>query len=105
MFNFIIDFFLTEAYLSTFQCEPGAKIVDICRFGDEIIDKRCSEIFKNKSKTTGKVPLKGVAFPVCISVNETVCHCSPLESETDLVSTYLLHVINAVRRRSKTRKQ
>lgn len=66
------------------KCEPGAKIVDICRFGDEIIDKRCSEIFKNKSKTTGKVPLKGVAFPVCISVNETVCHCSPLESETDL---------------------
>jgi len=29
----------------------------------------------------GKFILKGVAFPVCISVNEFVCHCSPLETE------------------------
>jgi hypothetical protein len=25
-----------------------------------------------------------VAFPVCISVNECVCHCSPLESDTEV---------------------
>ena len=66
------------------QCVAGAKIVDICKFGDESIEQKTSLIFKNKNKA-GKVILKGIAFPVCLSVNEIVCHCSPLESE-DAVS-------------------
>ena len=43
--------------------------------------------------TIGKFILKGVAFPVCISVNEFVCHCSPLETEEGVSSLYasLLH--------------
>mmetsp|Transcript_5650 Transcript_5650/g.9287 ORF Transcript_5650/g.9287 Transcript_5650/m.9287 type:complete len:459 (+) Transcript_5650:114-1490(+) len=64
------------------QCVPGAKIVDICRFGDDYIDSRCMAIYRNKNKQ-GKVVLRGIAFPVCISVNECVCHCSPLESDDD----------------------
>lgn len=63
------------------RCVAGAKIVDICKFGDEFIESKTSAIFKNKNKA-GKVVLKGVAFPVCLSVNECVCHCSPLESDT-----------------------
>eukprot|EP01038_Epipyxis_sp_PR26KG_P007036 gene7036-9608_t len=62
------------------MCVPGARIVDICRFGDNLIEQKTSAIFKGKSKS-GKIILKGVAFPVCISVNECVCHCSPLESD------------------------
>lgn len=72
-------------YFNYFQCVAGAKIVDICRFGDEQIEQRTAAIYKSKSKS-GKVILKGIAFPVCLSVNECVCHCSPLESE-DAVST------------------
>lgn len=63
------------------KCTAGAKILDICRFGDELIESKCAAIFNKKNKETGKIPLKGVAFPVCVSVNEIVCHCSPLESE------------------------
>jgi len=62
------------------KCVPGNKIVDICRFGDELIEAKTKAIYKNKNKA-GKFILKGVAFPVCISVNEFVCHCSPLETE------------------------
>lgn len=65
------------------QCVPGAKIVEICRFGDELIEQKCSNVYKNKNKA-GKHVLKGVAFPVCISVNECVCHCSPLLSDDSL---------------------
>lgn len=65
------------------KCVAGTKIVDICKFGDETIEKKCAAVFKAKNKSTGKVMLKGVAFPVCISVNEFVCHCSPLESEPE----------------------
>ena len=38
----------------------------------------------------GKFILKGVAFPVCISVNEFVCHCSPLETEEGVSDWKLL---------------
>jgi hypothetical protein len=48
--------------------------------------QKTSLIFKNKNKA-GKVVLKGIAFPVCLSVNEIVCHCSPLDSE-DAVSFF-----------------
>jgi len=39
----------------------------------------------NKSKEGVKIE-KGVAFPVCISVNDVVCNHSPLSSE-ELVSS------------------
>lgn len=65
------------------QCIPGAKIVDICKFGDELIEQRTNAIYKNKNKA-GKVVLRGVAFPVCVSVNEVVCHASPLASDTEV---------------------
>ena len=62
------------------RCVLGAKIVDICRFGDNLIEERAMAIFRGKNKA-GKVIERGIAFPVCISVNECVCHCSPLESD------------------------
>jgi len=63
------------------QAKPGAKILDLCKFGDTVIVQKCSTIYGKKVK--GKVIEKGVAFPTCVSVNECVCHNSPLESDPD----------------------
>lgn len=51
-------------------------MADICAFGDRLIEKQCSEIFKNKSIE------KGIAFPTCVSVNDVVCHYSPYPDES-----------------------
>ena len=32
------------------KCVPGNKIVDICRFGDELIEAKTKAIYKNKNK-------------------------------------------------------
>lgn len=58
------------------QCVAGKKVVDICEFGDTVIVAQCAASFKSK-----KVE-KGVAFPTCLSVNEVVCHYSPLAAES-----------------------
>jgi len=67
-------------------CVADAKLVDICRAGDDFINAQTALIYRGKGKD-GKPIERGVAFPVCVSVNEVVCHCSPLESD-DKVSTY-----------------
>ncbi len=70
------------------QCVAGKKVVDICEFGDTVIVAQCAASFKSK-----KVE-KGVAFPTCLSVNEVVCHYSPLAAESttlaegDIVKMY-----------------
>jgi hypothetical protein len=61
---------------------PGAKVLDMCVAGDASIEAKCSTIFKKKEK--GKVVEKGVAFPVCVSINECVCNVSPLTSEGEV---------------------
>jgi len=62
------------------KCIAGANSLDLCKFGDEQIVKEASTVYKKE-----KEMLKGVAFPTCISVNNCVCHYSPLESEKDVV--------------------
>lgn len=57
-------------------CKPGKKIVDACAFADKLVDRQCEVVFKSK-----KID-KGIAFPTCISPNETVCHYSPLQTES-----------------------
>lgn len=61
------------------QAQPGAKVLDLCKFGDTVIDQKCTTVYTKKVK--GKPVAKGVAFPTCVSVNECVCHNSPLESD------------------------
>jgi methionine aminopeptidase len=56
---------------------PGALVADICAFGDALIEESVGKVFKNK-----KTMEKGIAFPTCISANETVAHYSPLKSES-----------------------
>ncbi|XP_022971348.1 ERBB-3 BINDING PROTEIN 1 isoform X2 [Cucurbita maxima] len=59
------------------ECKPKAKIVDICEKGDSFIREQTGNVYKNVKKKIER----GVAFPTCISVNNTVCHFSPLSSD------------------------
>nr|AFG29445.1 Erb3 binding protein [Nervilia fordii] len=58
-------------------CKPKAKIVDICEKGDAFIREQAGSMYKNVKKKIER----GVAFPTCISVNNTVCHFSPMASD------------------------
>ncbi|MBA0551531.1 hypothetical protein Golob_022410, partial [Gossypium lobatum] len=60
------------------ECKPKAKIVDICEMGDAFIREQTGNMYKNSKKKIER----GVAFPTCLSVNNTVCHFSPLASDT-----------------------
>ncbi|ETV71412.1 DNA-binding protein, 42 kDa [Aphanomyces astaci] len=58
------------------QLLPGKTVVEVATFGDALIAARAGTVYKSK-----KVE-KGIAFPTCLSVNEVVCHFSPLPSES-----------------------
>ena len=57
----------------------GALVIDLCKAGDELVAAECANIYNKKVK--GEPIEKGLAFPTCVSINECVCHNSPLASE------------------------
>ncbi|KAL7261780.1 hypothetical protein ACSBR1_000229 [Camellia fascicularis] len=59
------------------ECKPKAKIVDICEKDDSFIRDQSGNMYKNVKKKIER----GVAFPTCVSVNNTLCHFSPLASD------------------------
>ncbi|CAH1404031.1 unnamed protein product [Nezara viridula] len=61
-------------------CVPGASVRTVCELGDNLIIEETSKVFKKEKEMR-----KGIAFPTCISVNNCICHFSPLESEPDLI--------------------
>lgn len=61
------------------QCKPGAKVLDLCEFGHTVIHTAAQKLFTKK--VNGQSIERGVAFPVCVSVNDVVCNYSPLTSE------------------------
>ncbi|XP_059428950.1 ERBB-3 BINDING PROTEIN 1 isoform X1 [Corylus avellana] len=63
------------------ECKPKAKIVDICEKGDAFIREQTGNMYKNVKRKIER----GVAFPTCVSVNNTVCHFSPLASDEALL--------------------
>ncbi|KAI3906151.1 hypothetical protein MKW92_031492 [Papaver armeniacum] len=63
------------------ECKPKVKIVDLCEKGDAFIKEQTGKLYKNTKKKIER----GVAFPTCISVNNTVCHFSPLASDGTLL--------------------
>lgn len=63
------------------ECKPKAKIVDVCEKGDAFIREQTGNVYKNVKKKIER----GVAFPTCISVNNAVCHFSPLSSDETLL--------------------
>ncbi|KAI8465333.1 MAG: peptidase M24, structural domain-containing protein [Monoraphidium minutum] len=60
-------------------CKDGAKVVDVCRIGDDLIQKEVQNIFK------GKKFEKGIAFPTCVAANSVVGHFSPLSDDATAI--------------------
>jgi hypothetical protein len=76
------------------QCIPGAKILDLCEFGHTVMEAQASKLYTKK--VNGKTIERGVAFPVCISVNDIVCNHSPIPSE-ERVSFHCRYCTNPYR--------
>ena len=78
------------------QTVVGAKVLELCEFGTTVMETAASKLYTKKVK--GKAVDRGVAFPVCVSVNDIVCNFSPLKmnNETEpeaTVSYVMLHGI------------
>ena len=58
----------------------GVSVLSLCEKGDAVIMEETGKIFKKEKEMK-----KGVAFPTSISVNNCVCHFSPLKSDQDYV--------------------
>jgi len=58
----------------------SASVRDLCILGDKRLAEETSKAFKKDKKLT-----KGIAFPTCVSVNNCICHFSPLTSEPDVI--------------------
>ncbi|KAG6478528.1 ERBB-3 BINDING PROTEIN 1 [Zingiber officinale] len=63
------------------QCKPKAKVVDLCEKGDSFIREQTGNVYKNVKRKIER----GVAFPTCVSVNNTVCHFSPLGNDETIL--------------------
>jgi len=59
---------------------PSASVRELCMLGDRRLTEETGKAFKKDKKMT-----KGIAFPTCLSVNNCICHFSPLVSESDVV--------------------
>ncbi|KNC80193.1 hypothetical protein SARC_07436 [Sphaeroforma arctica JP610] len=67
------------------MCKEGCSVVEICAVGDSRVNEEAQKVYKKgytdeESGKTKQIP-RGVAFPVCITLNEMVCHYSPLRSD------------------------
>lgn len=58
------------------KCVEGADVYELCTFGNNKIVELCSKVYAQK-----KVE-KGVAFPVCVSVNDICAYFSPIKEES-----------------------
>ena len=58
------------------KCINGAKIIDICLEGDNIITKQTGEQQKENINN-------GIAFPTSVSVNNCVAYFSPLADDPE----------------------
>uniref|UniRef100_A0A915HZB5 Peptidase M24 domain-containing protein n=1 Tax=Romanomermis culicivorax TaxID=13658 RepID=A0A915HZB5_ROMCU len=61
------------------KCLPGQSVLELCEFGDKQLTEKTGQLFKKDKEMK-----KGIAFPTCISVNNCICHYSPLRSEKDV---------------------
>lgn len=61
------------------QIKPGAQVLELCEFGHTVINAAASKLFTKK--VNGVAIERGVAFPVCISINDCICNYSPLPEE------------------------
>jgi len=62
------------------ECKAEVSVRSLCVKGDVKLTEETNKAFKKDKKV-----LKGIAFPTCISVNNVICHFSPLTSEPDVI--------------------
>lgn len=62
------------------KCVPGASVGSVCKYGDDLLTEETGKVFKKEKELK-----KGIAFPTCVSVNNCICHFSPVPSEPDYV--------------------
>lgn len=62
------------------KCVPRASVRELCAEGDRLLEEETAKVFKKEKEMK-----KGLAFPVCASVNNCINHYSPLESEGDTI--------------------
>jgi len=62
------------------KCVDGASVQEICAEGDRMMEEETGKVFKKEKEMK-----KGIAFPVCLSVNNCINHYSPLKSEGDTI--------------------
>jgi methionine aminopeptidase len=72
------------------QCVPGAKILDLCEFGHTVMETKAAKLYQKKDN--GRTIDRGVAFPVCISVNDVVCNHSPLPTEERVSHSFIKEI-------------
>lgn len=58
----------------------GASVRELCSNADKRLEEETGKAFKKDKKL-----VKGIAFPCCVSVNNCICHFSPLSSDADVV--------------------
>merc|ERR1712168_1248292 len=61
------------------ECKAGASVRAVCELGDRMMVEETGKVYKKEKELT-----KGIGFPTCISVNNIICHFSPLLSEPDM---------------------
>lgn len=62
------------------KCVDAASVREICEYGDLLLTEETNKVFKKEKELK-----KGIAFPTCVSVNNCICHYSPVPSESDCI--------------------
>ncbi|KAH9490552.1 Proliferation-associated protein 2G4 [Bulinus truncatus] len=62
------------------KCKEGVSVLELCEYGDNRLNEETSKVFKKDKEMK-----KGVAFPTCVSINNCICHFSPLKSDPPVI--------------------
>ncbi|KAH9600090.1 Peptidase M24 [Trypanosoma melophagium] len=66
-------------------CVPGANTKQLCDLGDAELLQRVRGMFSKAKDADGKRILRGLSYPMNISVNHTLCNHAPLSEEEAVV--------------------
>ncbi|ORC86140.1 proliferation-associated 2g4 [Trypanosoma theileri] len=66
-------------------CVPGANTKQLCDLGDEELLQRVRGMFSKAKDADGKRILRGLSYPMNISVNHTLCNHAPVSEEEAVI--------------------